>query len=137
MVFNDQLSQSEMMFLITGGSEVADEQENPDPSWITEKIWQSLHRLEQMEGFGDYVKSFKDHLAEYKVHQKKLFIKLGEWYANGCDKNGPTLPDKAGQYAVQEPQLGPGKPLEPAPRPIYSPATSPALSVPQAKKPSK
>jgi hypothetical protein len=76
-----------------------------------------------------------NHLAEYKIHQRRLVIKLDEWRDKDCEEK--NLPPNARQYAAQEPQLGPGKPLVPAPTPIYSPAVSPAVSVPQAKKPSK
>ena len=79
----------------------------------------------------------KNHLAEYQVHQKRLLKKLDQWYEEKCNAKGHTLPDNAEQYAAQEPQLGPGKPLKPAPTPTYSPPTSPAVSVPPAKRPSK
>jgi len=61
----------------------------------------------------------KNHLAEYQVHQKRLVKKLDQWYEEKCTAKGHTLPDNAGQYAIQEPQLGPGKPLKPAPTPTY------------------
>jgi hypothetical protein len=76
-----------------------------------------------------------NHLAEYERQQERLQEKLNDWKIKGCEDK--DLPRNAGQYAAQVPQLGPGKPLEPAPTPIYSPATSPALIVPQAKKPFK
>jgi hypothetical protein len=77
----------------------------------------------------------ENHLAEYKVHQRRLVQKLdNEWEDNQCDDKGHILPDNARQYAAQEPQLGPGKPLVPAATPVHPRST---VNVPQANKPSK
>jgi hypothetical protein len=77
--------------------------------------------------------NMKNHLAEYVKHQTRLKKKLDEWV--GCDDN--DLPYLARQYAEQKPELGPGKPLEPARTPEYYPAVIPPVIVPQPKKPSK
>ncbi len=77
--------------------------------------------------------NMKNHLAEYVKHQRRLKKKLDEWV--GCDDK--DLPRLARQYAEQKPELGPGKPLEPAPTPEYYPAVIPPAIVPQPKTPSK
>lgn len=48
------------MFLLTGGTDVVPVVPNPNPSWITSKIWNDLNRLEQIVSFKDFVETFID-----------------------------------------------------------------------------
>jgi hypothetical protein len=87
---------------------------------------------------GELGKNAKNHLAEYVKEQRRLRQKLDtDWQGNNCENKGHTLPSNTRQYAEQQPQLGPGKPLGPAPTPIYTGPKTPVVSVPQAPKPSK
>jgi hypothetical protein len=71
----------------------------------------------------------QNHLNEYRGSQRKLPPKLEQWKKNECTEKGYSLPPKAKEYAAQEPELGPGKPLEPGPLPA-----SPAPASPDPKK---
>ncbi len=87
---------------------------------------------------GSPSKQMQGHLDAYGAGQTELMKALTKWYKDKCDQKGYTLPHNALQYAAQTPEFGPGKPLEPAPTPIWTPqAVNPIMIVPQPKKASK
>jgi hypothetical protein len=65
---------------------------------------------------GELGRFAENHLKEYKKHQQRLSDKIQEWKDNKCDDTGGDglRPLKAREYATQQPELGPGKPVEPA-----------------------
>lgn len=80
MISNKQLQASDLQFLIIGGgsSDAGNKEEaesklnefiNPDPSWITDKIWQDIIHLGQLESFVGFVDDFKD---KHFVNEWKL-----------------------------------------------------------------
>jgi hypothetical protein len=69
-----------------------------------------------------------NHINEYRKHQERLKEQLSKWNDDDCDNKGPPLPAKAREYATQEPELGPGKPLEPVTPPVSPAPASPAIS---------
>lgn len=73
---------------------------------------------------GRFVES---HINEYRKQQTKLKQELERWDKNDCDNKGPPLPAKAREYAAQEPQLGPGAPVEPTVAAASSSASSSAV----------
>ena len=74
----------------------------------------------------------RGHMKEYGREQEELIQELEKWYKQTCNQKGYTLPLNALQFAAQKPEIGPGKPLEPAPTPIWSPPNStPAVVVPK------
>ena len=77
------------------------------------------------------------HLDAYAAAQLEIVKQLNNWRGALCDDTEHGLPDNARQYAAQTPEFGPGKPLEPAPTPVYNPAVVPPAIVPQPKKASK
>lgn len=79
----------------------------------------------------------KGHLTAYKGDQENLVTELNSWKAADCDDKEHALPRNARQYAAQEPEYGPGKPLEPAPTPEYRPALLPVVGKTEEKKRSK
>jgi hypothetical protein len=83
---------------------------------------------------GELIDKAKNHLKEYTKGQDELKEELKNWKTQTCEDNGHTLPPNARQYAAQKPEFGPGKPLEPAPTPTYSPAATPPVIAPKDKK---
>jgi dynein heavy chain len=51
-----KLDKGEFKFFLTGGLGSENEIPNPDPSWLTEKIWGEVCQLEDLPPFtGEYV----------------------------------------------------------------------------------
>ncbi|MBK9262643.1 MAG: hypothetical protein IPM54_22915 [Polyangiaceae bacterium] len=86
---------------------------------------------------GELIDKVKNHFAEYGKGQKELIDELINWTDRKCEEKGHTLPRNARQYAAQKPELGPGKPLEPAPTPTWSMAVPPAVNIPKDGKRAK
>ncbi|XP_058067045.1 dynein axonemal heavy chain 12 [Anopheles bellator] len=70
MISCSQIDPREFKFLLTGRDEqsTAASVPNPDPSWITGKLWEDVCRLEQLTDFGGFVASFADNLAEWRAY---------------------------------------------------------------------
>jgi hypothetical protein len=65
-----------------------------------------------------------NHIKHYKPDQERLKKAIEDWDTNNCnDKGGDLRPLRAREYAKHEPELGPGKPLQPAPDPSLYPIT--------------
>lgn len=77
MISNKQLQAPDLQFLLIGGggsSDAAGKMDeskflNPDPSWITDKIWQDIIHLGQLESFVGFVDDFKE---KHVVNEWKL-----------------------------------------------------------------
>ena len=80
MISNKQLQSSDLQFLIIGGGSGSSSSSssattpatnqfvNPDSTWITDKIWQDIINLGQLQSFvHHFVADFKEHLNEWKV----------------------------------------------------------------------
>ena len=67
MISNKQMTMSDLQFLLNNTSSTDDEFKNPDPSWITDKIWPSIVQLNQLQGFSGFVNEFHKNLKEWKV----------------------------------------------------------------------
>ena len=78
MISNKQLQATDLQFLIIGGGSSSsavteavgklNQFVNPDPTWITDKIWQDIIHLGQLQSFVGFVDDYKNkHLNEWKV----------------------------------------------------------------------
>jgi len=106
---------------------------------ITER-WREIAANEGKWGFkpdGSLGRQLQGHFLAYEAAQKEIIKELDNWKVQECDDKDHGLPRNARQYAAQKPEIGPGKPLEPAPTPVYIPAVLPPVIVPQPKKASK
>lgn len=67
MISNLQMTLNDLKFLLTDESNIHVEgYENPEPSWITKKIWSSVVRLNQLRGFQGFVDEFPQHLNHWR-----------------------------------------------------------------------
>ncbi len=75
---------------------------------------------------GTLSKFLKGHFDEYKKHQDRLKKSIDDWDKNNCDNMGGDglKPLKAREYANNTPELGPGKPIEPASEPSLYPTVA-------------
>ncbi|XP_055593622.1 dynein axonemal heavy chain 12 [Uranotaenia lowii] len=58
MINCDQIDLKEFQFLLSGGEKCAQTEPNPAPTWITEKLWEDICRLEQIPMLKGFVNSF-------------------------------------------------------------------------------
>ena len=66
----DEISASQWRFLLTGGIGVGGGAlTNPEPSWISEKMWSEICKLSELDSFADLYSSFSESASEWK----KLF----------------------------------------------------------------
>lgn len=73
MISNGQMRVSDLEFLLSGQQDVdmtnmmMDRIENPDASWITDKMWNNIVQLQSLNvSFGDFVRMFHENLIEWK-----------------------------------------------------------------------
>ncbi|XP_055844482.1 dynein axonemal heavy chain 12 [Episyrphus balteatus] len=70
MLDTKQIEMAHVMHLLTGGGteDVVDDQPNPDPSWISDIVWQCIRKLEHLPVFRSFVESFKTNLKEWREY---------------------------------------------------------------------
>lgn len=69
MLSNKQLHMEELKFLLHGPTHHIDSTayKNPDPSWISEKVWENIVQLKQLHGFTvDFIEKFDEHMSVWK-----------------------------------------------------------------------
>lgn len=66
MLAYHQIDHSQFMFLLTGGIETTHGLKNPDPDWITAKVWEDVNRLQQLHDFRGFVESFVKNKSAWK-----------------------------------------------------------------------
>ena len=67
MKSQDELDTEEWRFLLTGGIGVsAASLENPDPAWISEKMWNEIDRFSKIGNLKSFAVQFTVHCAEWK-----------------------------------------------------------------------
>ena len=67
MLSTKQITPSDLHFLLSEDSNVQiGDFKNPDPGWITNKIWMGIVRLNKLLGFVGFVEGFCDHLKEWE-----------------------------------------------------------------------
>lgn len=63
-----ELDNDEWRFLLTGGIGVGSSgTANPDPSWITERMWNEIGRLSELEKLKDFNNDFVTNVVEWKA----------------------------------------------------------------------
>lgn len=71
MISNKQLQMDELEFLMHGPKSKIDvtdsANKNPDPSWISDKVWINILQLKQLHGFSiDFLQQFHEHMSTWK-----------------------------------------------------------------------
>jgi dynein heavy chain len=63
----NELNRSEFMFFLTGGVGLENKIPNPAPEWLSDKSWDEICRMCDMDGFKGFRKDFEAHTAEWKL----------------------------------------------------------------------
>ncbi|EAT40340.1 AAEL007918-PA [Aedes aegypti] len=66
MISCNQIDLKEFEFLLLGGERSKIDLPNPDPSWVTDKLWEDIRRLEQLPEFTGFAKSFIQTIDAWK-----------------------------------------------------------------------
>lgn len=68
MIAEGRLQTNLLMFLLRGGDPIDSSKlkSNPSPDWITEKIWDSIMKLNQLDRFNGFTDSFTSNLSRWK-----------------------------------------------------------------------
>lgn len=67
LLANNIIDINSFKFLLTGGNQsISIDLPNPDPKWITNKIWDDIKRLEQISSFKNFSKDFSKNLEIWK-----------------------------------------------------------------------
>ena len=61
----DSLNMRQFRFLLTGGISTHEPPPNPS-SWLADKLWAEMVRMQEFEDFAGFADHFKGHMAEYK-----------------------------------------------------------------------
>ena len=60
--------QDEWMHLLSGGSSIDNEMDNPSPDWISSRNWTEILMISSLATFSKFPASFFKHLAHYKEY---------------------------------------------------------------------
>jgi dynein heavy chain len=60
-----KLDRDEFMFFLTGGVGLQNDIPNPDPSWVTEKTWDEICRLDSLPSFPGDIDKYA-HTSKFK-----------------------------------------------------------------------
>ena len=66
MLDRKEITMGEFMFFLTGGVGLENTIKNPDSSWISEKCWDELCRMSELEGMEQFRPVFVSQLEEWK-----------------------------------------------------------------------
>lgn len=68
LLSSNQIGDKEFIYLLTGGTsnKTTTAQQNPDPSWITDKVWIDVCNLNQLKIFETFLTSFCSKLGEWR-----------------------------------------------------------------------
>lgn len=68
----NNLDQNEFMFFLTGGVGLDNKVANPDPSWVSKKMWDELCRMADLPAFAGFLDSFRGNIADWRaVYESK------------------------------------------------------------------
>ncbi|CAB3984933.1 dynein heavy chain 12, axonemal-like, partial [Paramuricea clavata] len=62
----NELGTEEFLFFLTGGIGLENKIANPDPSWLSDKSWDEICRMCDLDGFQDFRKSFMGNSHEWR-----------------------------------------------------------------------
>lgn len=60
------LSHEEINFFVTGGMSLGNEAKNPAAEWLSDKSWDEICRVESLQNFQSFSKSFRDNVRAWK-----------------------------------------------------------------------
>ena len=66
MLDRKEVTMAEFMFFLTGGVGLENAKPNPDPSWISEKCWDELCRMSELNGMEKFHGIFVTQLDQWK-----------------------------------------------------------------------
>ena len=112
-----EISPEQFIFFLTGGIGLENNVKNPAPEWLSDKGWDEVCRMSDLEGFGGFRKSFQANIADWKRYydaKEPQKIKLPEpWHSKLLDFQKMTVlrcirPDKIVQAVTNfvEEKLG-------------------------------
>lgn len=67
MMFDGRLKPNLLMFLLTGGDSPDLTKSNPSSDWITDKMWESVMKLNNLDGFSGFADSFTSNMSQWKL----------------------------------------------------------------------
>ncbi|ESN95105.1 hypothetical protein HELRODRAFT_102708 [Helobdella robusta] len=67
LIANNEMTNNELLFFLTGGTGLNGPTDNPDSTWISERMWNQLCNLKQLSIFKDFISSFKSSINEWRV----------------------------------------------------------------------
>lgn len=68
LIFQGALESNQLMFLLTGGGTDIKDSPNPDASWITDAMWLSIRKLEQLSLFKGILKDIVGNLKAWQAY---------------------------------------------------------------------
>eukprot|EP00116_Pleurobrachia_bachei_P000103 sb/3460365/ len=101
-----EINQTQLIFFMTGGVGLENNVRNPAPEWLSDKAWDEICRMAELDGFGGFRKSFQANLPDWKRYydaKEPQKIKLPEpWHSKLSDFQKMTClrcirPDKVVQ----------------------------------------
>lgn len=63
---DNRLDPAEWRFWLAGATDTSVDGANPDPSWVTDKMWIDICKASKLEGLSGFMESFKSRLKEWK-----------------------------------------------------------------------
>ena len=62
------IDQREWRFLLAGPTETEIPEPNPDPKWVTEKVWTEIVNVSRLEHFSGFEKAFGENISHYREY---------------------------------------------------------------------
>lgn len=72
MIATNQITMPQLMFLLTGGDTLYTTENRPEESWITDTLWNSIIKLENLPEFKGFISSFKNNLNEWQKYYDSI-----------------------------------------------------------------
>ncbi|XP_046853910.1 dynein axonemal heavy chain 12-like isoform X2 [Xenia sp. Carnegie-2017] len=72
LISKNDLKLEEFLFFLTGGIGLENKVANPDPSWLSDKSWDEICRMCDLDGFEDFRNTFASNIHEWrKIYDSK------------------------------------------------------------------
>lgn len=68
MLASEHIQNSHFLYLLTGGIESTTIRKNPNPIWVTEKIWDDICRLDQIPELSAFIDDFTINLKDWRKY---------------------------------------------------------------------
>lgn len=56
------------MFFLTGGVGLENKLANPDPKWLSDKSWDEICRMNDLQNFKGFRKDFQDNITDWRLY---------------------------------------------------------------------